>query len=59
MANDEKLEVGDYVTTVHGVSGILTAVKPTYYGDMAFIATADMRTFHCPICEVRRITDGK
>lgn len=57
MAN-EKFEIGEYVTTVHGVSGILTAIKPTYYGDMAFIATADMRTFHCPVSEVRRLLNA-
>lgn len=58
MAN-EKFEIGEYVTTIHGVSGILTAIKPTYYGDMAFIATADMRVFHCPVSEVRRPTNGR
>lgn len=58
MTND-KPKIGEYVTTVHSVSGILTAIKSTYYGDMAFIATADMRTFHCPVSEVRRISDGK
>ena len=58
MAN-EKLKIGDYVITVTGVKGILTAIKPTYYGDIAFIATADMRTYHCPVRDVRRVEDGK
>ena len=55
----EKLKIGEYVITADGVKGILTAIKPTYYGDMAFIATADMRTYHCPASEVRRAEDGK
>ena len=49
-----KPTVGDYVETIHGVNGILMDIKPTYYGDMAFIATADGRTFHCPVCDIRR-----
>lgn len=58
MAN-EKPEIGDFVETIHGVNGLLIAIKPTYYGDMAFIATADMRTFHCPVCEIRRDSNGE
>lgn len=49
-----KPKVGSYVETIHGVNGILMDIKPTYYGDMAFIATADVRTFHCPVCDIRR-----
>lgn len=51
-------QVGDFVETTHGVSGILTAVKTTYYGETAFIATADMRTFYCPLCDIRRADNG-
>ena len=51
--------IGDFVETIHNVSGILQSVKNTYYGDMAFIATADGRVFHCPVmdlknCKVRK-----
>ena len=45
-------EIGNYVETIHGVNGILTAIKDTYYGPMAFIATADMRVFHCPVSDL-------
>lgn len=55
---NKKPEIGEFVETIHGASGILTAIKPTYYGDMAFIATADMRTYHCPVCDIRRAKDG-
>lgn len=58
MAN-ESPEIGDFVKAIHGVNGILTAIKPTCYGNMAFIATADMRTFHCPVCEIRRGSNGE
>ena len=52
--NERDPQIGDFVETVHGVNGILTAVKETPYGNMAFIATADMRTFHCPMCDIQR-----
>jgi hypothetical protein len=49
-----KVSVGDYVQTIHGVHGILIEVKPNGpYGDVAFIATADMRTFYCPIADLK------
>lgn len=45
--------VGDYVETIHGVNGILAAIKDTYYGEMAFIATSDGRTFYCPVSDIK------
>ena len=45
--------IGDFVETIHGVNGILTAIKDTYYGEMAFIATSDGRTFHCPVSDIK------
>ena len=45
--------IGDFVETIHGVNGILTAIKDTYYGKMAFIATSDGRTFHCPVSDIK------
>ena len=45
--------VGDFVETVHGINGILVAIKDTYYGKMAFIDTSDGRTFHCPVTDIK------
>lgn len=53
-----KVIIGDFVETIHGVNGILTEVKNTYYGDMAFIATADGRAFHCPIADFKNCKYG-
>lgn len=41
--------IGDLVETMHGINGILLAVRPSPHGAMAFIATADERVFHCPL----------
>lgn len=48
-----EVTIGDFVTTNHGVNGILTAVKRGRYGLTAFIATADGRTFYCPIGDLK------
>ncbi len=46
--------IGDFVETIHGVNGILTEIrKGGYYGDVAFIATSDMRTFYCPVTDIK------
>ena len=46
-------QIGDFVETIHGVNGILTEIKTGgYYGDVAFIATSDFRTFYCPVNEI-------
>ena len=48
------MQIGDYVETIHGVNGILTEIrKGGYYGDVAFIATSDMRTFYCPVSDLK------
>ena len=50
----ESVQIGDYVETIHGVNGILTEIrKGGYYGDVAFIATSDMRTFYCPVSDLK------
>lgn len=48
-----EVTIGDFVETNHGVNGILTAVKRGCYGLTAFIATADGRTFYCPISALK------
>lgn len=49
------MRIGDYVETIHGVNGILTEIrKGGYYGDVAFIATSDMRTFYCPVSDIKQ-----
>lgn len=45
--------IGDFVETIYGENGILTAVKNTYYGSTAYIATADGRTFYCPATDLK------
>lgn len=45
--------IGDFVETNHGINGILTDVKKSYYGLVAFIATADDRTFYCPVNDLK------
>ena len=51
-------QIGDFVETIHGVNGILTKVKKRgYYGDVAFIATSDMRTFYCPVNDIKGWND--
>lgn len=59
-----KVNIGDFVETIHGVNGILTEVRNTYWGSTAYIATADGRTFYCPVAElkiadIRRDDNGK
>lgn len=54
-----EVTIGDFVETVHGVNGILTAVKRGCYGLTAFIATADGRTFYCPISDLKDCIFGK
>jgi hypothetical protein len=48
-----KVTIGDFVETIHDINGILTAVKRGYYGLTAFIATADGRTFYCPVDDLK------
>lgn len=48
-----EVNIGDFVETIHGINGILTTVKKSYYGLTAFIATSDGRTFYCPIQELK------
>lgn len=48
-----KVSIGDFVETIHGINGMLIDVKSTYYGCTAFIATADGRTFYCPISDFK------
>lgn len=52
-------QIGDFVETIHGVNGILTTIKPTYYGETAFIATAGMRTFYCPARDIIGWENGR
>lgn len=51
--------IGDFVETIHDINGILIAVKEGYYGLTAFIATADERTFYCPISDLKNCIFGK
>lgn len=54
----EMTQIGDFVETIHGVNGILTEIKKDgYYGDVAFIATSDMRAFCCPVNDVKGWND--
>lgn len=54
----EVKQIGDFVETIHGVNGILTEIrKGGYYGDVAFIATSDMRTFYCPVNDIKGWND--
>lgn len=53
-----EVTIGDFVETIHDINGILTAVKRGYYGLtvfglIAFIATADGRTFYCPVGDLK------
>lgn len=55
-----KCEIGDFVETIHGVNGIVTGIKKGgYYGDVVFIATSDLRTFYCPLSDVKEKCNGK
>lgn len=52
------IPIGDFVETIHGVNGILTEIKKGgYYGDVAFIATSDMRIFYCPVNDIKSWND--
>lgn len=53
MTKRAKSEIGDFVTTIHDINGILIAVKSGCYGLTAFIATADGRTFYCPVNDLK------
>ncbi len=44
-----EVTIGDFVETIHDINGILTAVNNL----AAFIATADGRTFCCPISDLK------
>lgn len=48
-----EVSIGDFVETIHGINGMLTEVKNSCYGRTAFIATADGRTFYCPISDFK------
>lgn len=51
-----KVTIGDFVETIHNINGILIDIKKSYYGLTAFIATADGRTFYCPIADLKNCT---
>lgn len=50
-----EVTIGDFVETVYGVNGILIDAKNTPYNTTAYIAiaTADGRTFCCPISALK------
>ena len=48
-----EVTIGDFVETVYGVNGILIDVRNTPYGTTAYIATADGRTFYCPVSALK------
>ncbi len=45
-------EIGDLVQCRDGHMGILTAIKDSYWGLMAFFITADERIYHCPVADL-------
>lgn len=51
-----EVTIGDFVETIHNINGILIGIKKSYYGLTAFIATADGRTFYCPIADLKNCT---
>ena len=48
-----EVTIGDFVVTVYGVNGILIDVRNTPYGTTAYIATANGRTFYCPVSDLK------
>lgn len=52
-----EVTIGDFVETVYDVNGILIDVRNTPYGapygTTAYIATADGRTFYCPVSALK------
>lgn len=57
MTNCKEPIVGDFVETIHNINGILTNIKDTPHGKIAFIATSDLRTFYCPLMDIKRKGD--
>lgn len=51
-----KVTIGDFVETIHNINGILIDVRNTPYGTTVYIATADGRTFYCPIADLKNCT---
>ena len=51
-------QIGYFVETLYGTEGILLTVKPSPYGAMAFIGTADERVVRCPLYDLRRKDNG-
>lgn len=51
-------QIGDFVETIHGINGILTDIRKCgYQGEVAFIATSDMRIFYCPVSDIKGWND--
>ncbi len=49
----QKVNIGDFVRTVHGYNGILTnVVESELHGNLAVIVVPDGRHFHCPVCDL-------
>ena len=48
----KKPEIGDFVQCRDGHMGILTTIKDTYWGPMAFFISADERIYHCPVADL-------
>ena len=49
-----KVEIGDFVDTIHNVKGILIGIhKDGNYGDDAIIATSDGKRFYCPVNDLK------
>ena len=46
------ITIGDKVSTIQGIHGILVDVKNGYFGETAFIKTDDGKIYYCPITNV-------
>lgn len=46
------ITIGDRVSTIQGLHGILVDVKKGYFGETAFIKTDDGKIYYCPISNV-------
>lgn len=63
VSDVEKMEVmkepriGDFVTSIDGHAGIVTAVKDSYYGRMIFVVEADGRVYHFPLADLKAPDD--
>lgn len=45
----EEPDIGDFAACKDGHSGIVTAVKDSFYGRMIFIIESDGRVYHFPL----------